>query len=61
MRSPPAHSHRVFAALRSPKKRLALVPGAHHNESLNERSWAEIAAWFETALATKVVVKFGNY
>jgi fermentation-respiration switch protein FrsA (DUF1100 family) len=51
----------VFAALRSPKKRLALVPGAHHNESLNERSWAEIAAWFETALATKVVVKFGNY
>ena len=51
--TPPAHSHRVFAALRSPKKRLALVPGAHHNESLNERSWAEIQAWIDIMLARR--------
>jgi hypothetical protein len=42
----------VFAALMSPR-RLILVPGAHHNESLNEKSWAEIEAWIDTALATK--------
>ena len=45
----PAHSQRVFAAIRAPK-RLVLVPRAHHNESLNGAIWPEIDAWIEDAL-----------
>jgi pimeloyl-ACP methyl ester carboxylesterase len=42
--TPPAHSQRVYARLRS-DKRLLLVPGAHHNQSLNSDTWAEIERW----------------
>jgi hypothetical protein len=46
--TPPAHSRRVFQALGGPR-RLMLVPGAHHNESLNGQ-WAAIEAWIDDAL-----------
>ena len=39
--TPPDHSRRVLAALAGPK-RLILVPGAHHNESLRGEVWDEI-------------------
>jgi pimeloyl-ACP methyl ester carboxylesterase len=43
----PAHSQRVMAALRGPK-RLILVEGAGHNESLRHESiWIEIDEWIE--------------
>jgi pimeloyl-ACP methyl ester carboxylesterase len=47
--TPPAHAERIFAALRGPK-RLILVPGAGHNESLRADVWPEIERWIETAL-----------
>jgi alpha-beta hydrolase superfamily lysophospholipase len=43
--TPPAHSKRVFAALLG-KKRLLLVPGAHHNESLR-RAWDDVERWID--------------
>ena len=49
--TPPAHSERVLAALKSPKKRLALIPGAHHNESLSAQSWAEIEKWIDVIVS----------
>jgi hypothetical protein len=43
----PAHSQRVMAALSGPK-RLILVEGAGHNESLrHESTWVEIDEWIE--------------
>ena len=43
----PAHSQRVMSALAGPK-RLILVEGAAHNESLRqEKVWAEIDNWIE--------------
>ena len=48
--TPPAHSERVRAAL-GPSSELVLVPGAHHNESLNGAGiWARIDAWIDRAL-----------
>lgn len=47
--TPPAHSERVLAALRGPK-RLILVPGAGHNESLGGKAWTEIERWLEGVL-----------
>jgi len=47
--TPPAHSERVFAALIGPKQ-LVLVPGAHHNESLNGQVWEQIEIWLDEAL-----------
>ena len=44
--TPPAHSQRVFDALPGPK-RLILVPGAHHNQSLNGTVWDEIERWID--------------
>jgi len=45
--TPPEHSMRVFAALRGPK-RLILVPGARHNQSLaGDDVWREIEAWID--------------
>ncbi len=47
----PAHSERVFSALPG-LKRLILVDGAAHNQSLREeRIWVEIDAWIETVLS----------
>ena len=44
--TPPEHSRRVFAALAGPK-RLILVPGARHNESLRGDVWGEIERWLD--------------
>jgi pimeloyl-ACP methyl ester carboxylesterase len=44
--TPPDHSRRVLAALRGPK-RLILVPGARHNQSLNADVWNEIERWVD--------------
>jgi pimeloyl-ACP methyl ester carboxylesterase len=43
------HSRRVLAALGGPR-RLILVPGAGHNESLRPRVWAQIEDWLDTEL-----------
>jgi uncharacterized protein len=43
----PDHSRRVLAALAGPK-RLILVPGAGHNQSLRGEVWDEIARWMDT-------------
>ncbi len=45
----PDHSQRIFGALKG-TKRLILVPGAHHNESLNGNVWRDIDAWLDTVL-----------
>ena len=47
--TPPAHSQRVFEALHG-EKRLLLVPGAGHNDTLQGKVWDEIDAWVEKAL-----------
>ncbi len=46
--TPPAHSQRIFAALRAPK-RLILVPNARHSHVLDV-VWSEIDAWLDAAL-----------
>jgi uncharacterized protein len=48
--TPPAHSQRIFEALSGPR-RLLLVPGAGHNQSLNApAAWVEIERWVEESL-----------
>lgn len=47
--TPPAHSRRVFDALAGPR-RLELVPGAGHNQSLAPRVWDDIARWLDEVL-----------
>ena len=47
--TPPAHSQRIFAALRAPK-RLILVPNARHSHVLDAGVWREIDAWLDAAL-----------
>jgi alpha-beta hydrolase superfamily lysophospholipase len=47
--TPPDHSRRILAALAGPK-RLILVPGAQHNESLRGEVWGEIERWIEGVL-----------
>jgi pimeloyl-ACP methyl ester carboxylesterase len=42
--TPPVHSQRVFDQLRGPR-RLILVPGAAHNESLQPDVWNQIEAF----------------
>jgi len=44
--TPPAHSQRVFAALKG-SKRLILVPGAGHNGSLRPEVWNAIERWLD--------------
>jgi uncharacterized protein len=49
----PDHSQRVHAALAGPRE-LLLVPGARHNESLNDgRTWQRIEAWLLRVLAPR--------
>jgi len=48
----PEHSSRVLAALAGPK-RLILVPGARHNESLRGEVWGEIERWVEEVLGRR--------
>jgi hypothetical protein len=45
--TPPAHSQRIYDALRAPK-RLILVPGAGHNNTLNGSVWPQIDAWLKS-------------
>jgi fermentation-respiration switch protein FrsA (DUF1100 family) len=52
--TPPDHSRRVLAALAGPK-RLILVPGARHNESLRGEIWTEIERWLDDVLASVAV------
>ncbi|MBZ5552306.1 MAG: alpha/beta fold hydrolase [Acidobacteriia bacterium] len=47
--TPVAHSQRILAALRGPKQ-LIVVPGAHHNESLQGDVWSEIDKWIDGAV-----------
>jgi pimeloyl-ACP methyl ester carboxylesterase len=47
--TPPSHSQRVFDALTGPK-RLFLVPGAGHNQSLRAEVWTEIDRWIEATV-----------
>jgi len=49
--TPPAHSQRIHDALAG-NKRLLLVPGARHNESLSaNETWDEIADWIDRTVA----------
>jgi dipeptidyl aminopeptidase/acylaminoacyl peptidase len=48
--TPPDHSRRVLTALAGPK-RLILVPGARHNQSLRGDVWPEIERWIDQALS----------
>jgi pimeloyl-ACP methyl ester carboxylesterase len=51
--TPPAHSRRVFEALTGPK-RLILVPGAGHNQSLRSAEvWSEIDRWIDAAISSR--------
>ena len=56
----PAHSQRIFAALRGEHHRLLLVPGAGHNDVLRPEVWTQIDAWLERALATQVAPPRGR-
>jgi pimeloyl-ACP methyl ester carboxylesterase len=51
--TPPSHSQRVLSALAGPK-RLLLVEGAGHNESLRqEDTWRDIDRWIEQAMTQR--------
>jgi pimeloyl-ACP methyl ester carboxylesterase len=47
--TPPEHSQRVLAALAGPK-RLILVSGAGHNESLRGEVWSEVERWIDQTI-----------
>jgi alpha-beta hydrolase superfamily lysophospholipase len=47
--TPFAHSQRIFDALTGPK-RLVIVQGAGHNQSLQASTWRDIDEWLETIL-----------
>ena len=47
----PQHSRRIFEALQGPK-RLILVPGATHNQSLRSGVWADIDRWLDQFVAS---------
>ncbi len=48
--TPPAHSERVYAALKGPK-RLIMVPGAGHNGSLRSEVWKQIEQGIDDMLS----------
>lgn len=50
--TPPEHSRRVLAALPGPK-RLILVPGAGHNQSLRTEVWDEVEEWIDGVLTPR--------
>jgi pimeloyl-ACP methyl ester carboxylesterase len=49
--TPPEHSHRIFDALRSPR-RLLIVAGAGHNQSL-PLAWPDIERWIDDVLEAR--------
>ena len=48
--TPPDHSRRIFAALGA-GRRLRLVEGAGHNQSLTPAVWLEIENWIDAVIA----------
>jgi pimeloyl-ACP methyl ester carboxylesterase len=49
--TPPDHSRRILVALAGPKQ-LLLVPGAGHNQSLNDPlAWSEIDRWLSAVVS----------
>jgi hypothetical protein len=54
--TPPQHSQRVFDALHGPK-RMILVPGAGHNQSLRGEVWPDIDRWIDGALAPAALAR----
>jgi uncharacterized protein len=52
----PDHARRIFAALAGPK-RLILVPGAGHNQSLQGDVWSEIERWIDSILIARPEVR----
>ena len=46
----PEHSRRIFDALGGPK-RLLILEGAGHNQSLQQSTWAEIENWLDGVLS----------
>ena len=46
----PAHSQRVFDAVRS-RKHLTIVPGAGHNDVMRDAVWKDVEAWLDAELA----------
>jgi pimeloyl-ACP methyl ester carboxylesterase len=48
----PAHSDRVFSALRGPKQ-LVIVPGAGHNDVLGGYAWTQINRWLDTVAVSE--------
>jgi alpha-beta hydrolase superfamily lysophospholipase len=50
--TPPAHSQRVFDALGGERK-LLLVPGAGHDDTLRPEVWTEIDAWLDRVLPAR--------
>ena len=46
----PEHSRRIFDALGGPK-RLLILEGAGHNQSLQQSTWAEIESWLYAVLS----------
>ena len=47
--TPPEHTRRIFEAL-SGRKRLLIVQGAGHNQSLQPSAWSEIEDWIDSVL-----------
>ena len=47
--TPPAHSRRVFDSLQA-RKRLILVPGKGHNQSLSDSVWKDVERWIDESL-----------
>jgi uncharacterized protein len=57
--TPPAHSERVYARLGGPK-RLILVAGARHNESLGSaEAWTDVLRWLDEWFDTATAVSGG--
>lgn len=50
--TPPDHSRRVHDALTG-SKRLIIVPGAGHNQSLQGAVWGDIEAWIENVISSR--------
>ena len=48
--TPPSHSQRVFEALPG-RRRLILVPGKGHNQSLSDSVWSDVDRWIDEGLA----------
>jgi pimeloyl-ACP methyl ester carboxylesterase len=47
--TPPDHSRRILGALKGPK-RLILVPGARHNQSLTRDVWDDVERWVDEVI-----------